>query len=318
MFRLPPEEIIEHLHDDIVSHGFLSQCLGLNLPLQPEDMASLRGSLFYLLSTEKIEIGSAFESSDYVEFVAWSGSIPAKVERALEAVAQTPEPDSEFAYWICLKEKVDRYEADTGVGSALRIPGTFRQLAPAQYVRQTVNATLNSLGGQHGRDGDDRFWIFEVPPFQITIANPRVIELPDLMEVVFSVRVSESEFSKLVGTILNETRSKPKSMLVWEAEFEVKAPEQAGDLFGDAIRNEFAKVAQLDVQTLIRDLAADLPDRPLGRQIDHLAALAWRADYMKLEEYVNVFRRGKRLNFIPYIEISMIERALNAAYDRVS
>ena len=131
-----------------------------------------------------------------------------------------------------------------------------------------------NLGGLHGRDDDDRYWTFEVPPFQITIANPRVIELTDVMEVVFSLRVSERDFSKLVSTILDEPRSEPQSMLVWDSEFEVKAPDQAADSFGEAIRNEFAKVAQLDVQTVIRDLVADLPDRPLGRQIDHLAALA--------------------------------------------
>jgi len=50
------------------------------------------------------------KTPDYVEFVAWNGSVEERVNRAVKAVAAASGPDKEFADWLCLRENVDRFE----------------------------------------------------------------------------------------------------------------------------------------------------------------------------------------------------------------
>ena len=106
-------EIRELLDDDIMSHGFLAQCIeqadGGGAPLQDQ----LKNTLINLLSSGRVEIGFArLARPDYVEFVAWRGSVDDRVARAFKAVEVASDPDKEFAYWLCLQEKADRFEAN--------------------------------------------------------------------------------------------------------------------------------------------------------------------------------------------------------------
>ena len=105
------EEILELLNEDMVSHGLLAQCVeqsdGCDIPLA----SRLKSTLVDLLSSGKIEVGCThLATPDYVEFVAWQGSVDERVLRAIEAVRATSDADKEFAYWLCLREKVDRFE----------------------------------------------------------------------------------------------------------------------------------------------------------------------------------------------------------------
>lgn len=105
------DEILEMLEDDMVSHGLLAQCLNQadSSTTSPED--GLAKVLKGLLATGKVEIGMAkMTTPDYVEFVAWKGTGDERVDRAMEAVAEADGPDKEFAYWLCLRENVDRFE----------------------------------------------------------------------------------------------------------------------------------------------------------------------------------------------------------------
>jgi hypothetical protein len=58
------------------------------------------------------------------------------------------------------------------------------------------------------------------------------------------------------------------------------------------------------------------PDMPSIPQLCHLGALAWSGDYSTLLDYEAIFKKGKRLNFVPMIETEMIERALEKAWER--
>jgi hypothetical protein len=66
----------------------------------------------------------------------------------------------------------------------------------------------------------------------------------------------------------------------------------------------------------IDEFKSNCPDRPSMRQVCHLTALAWTADVTTLSEYEGIFRKGKRLNFVPMITKEMIDRALQVAWRR--
>ena len=105
------EEVLQLLNEDMVSYGLFAQCVeqtdGCEIPLA----SRLKSTLVELLSSGKVEIGSAHLSRpDYVEFKAWQGAVDERVLRAIEAVRSTSGADKEFAYWLCLREKGDRSE----------------------------------------------------------------------------------------------------------------------------------------------------------------------------------------------------------------
>jgi hypothetical protein len=104
-------DILEMLSDDMVSHGLIAQYLKqVNTDALPIE-EPIKDALKRLLESDSIEIGIAkMKTPDYLEFVAWNGTVDEKVSRALDAVANTNGSDKEFAYWLCLQENVDRYE----------------------------------------------------------------------------------------------------------------------------------------------------------------------------------------------------------------
>ena len=107
------DEILEMLEDDMVSHGFLVQYLNRADTSRKAYESRLPETLKTLLGARSVEIGVAkVTTTDYVEFVAWKGTTDERVDRAIEAVAESNGPDKEFAYWLCLRENVDRFEAD--------------------------------------------------------------------------------------------------------------------------------------------------------------------------------------------------------------
>jgi hypothetical protein len=105
------DDILGMLRDDMVSHGFFARCIadgGGSFSLE----SRVGALLAELLSSGRVEIGMAKPSGpDYVEFVAWTGSVPERISRAMSAVSDAVGHDREFAYWLCLRENVDRCES---------------------------------------------------------------------------------------------------------------------------------------------------------------------------------------------------------------
>ena len=102
--------IIELLNDDIVSHGLLAQSVAaMDSQSTPQPLA-LSDVLEELLSSGEVEIGDAKLTAEYVEFIAWKGTVKERVLRAINAVDRVNEPDKEFAYWLCLRQNIDRFE----------------------------------------------------------------------------------------------------------------------------------------------------------------------------------------------------------------
>ena len=105
------DDLLEMLDDDMVSHGLLAQCLKQADATTTNSNNQLADALRDLLATGKVAIGSAnLTTPDYVEFVGWRGTTDERIERALQAVDKADGPDEEFAYWLCLRENVDRFE----------------------------------------------------------------------------------------------------------------------------------------------------------------------------------------------------------------
>ena len=105
------DEIIGMLSEDLVSHGILAQYLYQKNTNTPSSKDTIENVLKEMLSSGKVEIGSVnVARPNYVEFVAWKGDTNERVERAMDAVAKASGADKEFAYWLCLRENVDRFE----------------------------------------------------------------------------------------------------------------------------------------------------------------------------------------------------------------
>jgi len=106
-------DILTMLNDDMVSRGLIVQCVeeaGDDL-LSPS--AKEGRVLRELLASDTVEIGTAkLLRPDYVEFVAWRGTVDDRILRAMRAVANAGGHDKEFAYWLCLRRNVDRYEGE--------------------------------------------------------------------------------------------------------------------------------------------------------------------------------------------------------------
>lgn len=106
-------DILTMLSDDMVSRGLVAQCVeeaedDLHSPSVKEGKV-----LRELLASDTVEIGVAkLLRPDYVEFVAWRGTVDDRILRAIGAVANAVGHDKEFAYWLCLRENVDRYEGE--------------------------------------------------------------------------------------------------------------------------------------------------------------------------------------------------------------
>jgi len=106
------DDILEMVKDDMVSHGLLAQCVE-QATSNHQTSASIEKVLEELLTCGKVEIGTAKAvRDDFVEFVAWKGSVPERVTNAMRAVAAAQCADKEFAYWLCLRENADRFDGE--------------------------------------------------------------------------------------------------------------------------------------------------------------------------------------------------------------
>lgn len=133
------DEILERLNDGLCYHadvdGILSeinlnklevvkppgmdlQTINWNSPIVRPTDEQIRNALREILESGEIQIGETnLDTPDYLAFVAWTGSVEERAERALKSMLECNDSDRPFAYWLCLRENVDRYE-DAASGTA--------------------------------------------------------------------------------------------------------------------------------------------------------------------------------------------------------
>ena len=101
--------IYDSLNDDMACHALLVQCVKDESRRDGQQL-SWKDILEELLSHD-VEIGTAeLKTTEYIEFIAWRGSISERISRAVECVNKAVSSDKEFAYWLCLRKNVDHYE----------------------------------------------------------------------------------------------------------------------------------------------------------------------------------------------------------------
>jgi hypothetical protein len=105
--------ILELLNDDVVSHGLFVQCVEQDKGGNSGPQLEWKAALEQILLLGRVEIGAAkLTSADYVEFIAWKGTVGERIARASDTVDSVSGPDQEFAYWLCLRENIDRFEGE--------------------------------------------------------------------------------------------------------------------------------------------------------------------------------------------------------------
>jgi hypothetical protein len=103
----------EMLNDDILSRGLFVQTIHGAEPDVYSWSTMEREVLRDLLSSGEIEVGqTASPNRNYVEFIAWRGTVDERIDRAIDASASANAHDKEFAYWLCLRRNIDRFEGE--------------------------------------------------------------------------------------------------------------------------------------------------------------------------------------------------------------
>lgn len=103
-------DLLEQLDEDMVSHGWLVQCV------EQEDAQLDWKSVLAELLSEDVEVGDTRAAPNYLEFIAWKGTIEERVSRAIASLNSLSGHDREFAYWLALRKNVDRFEGEGTAG----------------------------------------------------------------------------------------------------------------------------------------------------------------------------------------------------------
>lgn len=180
----------------------------------------------------------------------------------------------------------------------------------------TINNAITILGGKIQSDKErEVFWLFRIGDFQLEIEPFQRITDKNIT-VGIDVSISHDKLSNIVTFILGEKFAARQTISWKQIKKNIALCDGLDIVFGELIERELESTQKISIENLIDEFAHSCPDKPSMKQILHLAALAWKGDYITLAEYRNIFDRGKRLNFVPMITKEMIDRAMEIAIDQ--
>ncbi len=104
------KSVIEDLHIDLVYHEWFVQTVASCNEERRPSQAEIAEILRELLQTGEVEIGRTERKPDYLEFIAWRGTVDERVKRAMTNIDSTRGLERAFCYWLCLRKNIDRYE----------------------------------------------------------------------------------------------------------------------------------------------------------------------------------------------------------------
>ena len=198
------------------------------------------------------------------------------------------------------------------------IPGAKVMALTTDHIKASLEDFLKTNGWSAEKDelGAESFYVNR-PPLVFSL-GPSVRQLPDGFRLNFWAGIADIEFRTIADKIANDSASlhlmhslvklQDTAMVSTEREAWVSIDRFASRLYAVEGREDF--------ESLIRKRCKDRPDQPMLDQIMHLAALAYLGDDSTLEEYLDIFKRGFRLNFVPAITVDFIRRANEIAIDR--
>ena len=168
---------------------------------------------------------------------------------------------------------------------------------------------------------DESYWSFTRSLDQVdvrtSLSQRNVLSLPSNTRVVFSAGFSESELDRIFYRIAPPVKGDDAQPLVLKGlriQEDIPAiKEQREVLISDISHRLITWAGEEDAQLCIQDFAKPWLTE---RQTSHLAALAYVADFNTLMDYQEMFKRGKRANFYPYITQEMLDRATDIALKR--
>lgn len=122
--------------------------------------------------------------------------------------------------------------------------------------------------------------------------------------------VEHREFAELVNYILGDRPDEFVCMKYLQVDRgQSETPEQL-------VERTLNLATEEPLESYLARFKVERPDGPSIPQLCHLGALAWSGDYSPLLDYEAIFKKGKRLNFVPMVTLEMIERALEKAWER--
>lgn len=101
----------DSLRHDIVSFGELIQ-IARDCGVEENLVIEQLNGILAKLSGDGIEIGEATLEGNRVVFIAWVGSVSERCAAARRKLKSCATEDRPFAFWLCRRDGVDRYEAD--------------------------------------------------------------------------------------------------------------------------------------------------------------------------------------------------------------
>jgi hypothetical protein len=253
---------------------------------------------------------------------SWCSSIGPGYEQQQAAIrTRFKEPDNIPDGWLPEDEQ-DPVFARLFAGLHFTPPKTefsARQLAGAREItmKPTIDyeAILGPLGGCLRRDRTDKWWELDCGDFVLSIELGRRSAASGV-SLGIGCGVSHKGLSAIARQILGEPARGPHSFKYDQRRTEVESLDGADVHYRRLIEEEVEEVRNIDMEKVIKDFAANCPDRPSMPQVMHLASLAWLADFTTLLDYQDIFKRGYRMNFVPMITPEMIQRAVQIAFDR--
>jgi hypothetical protein len=180
-------------------------------------------------------------------------------------------------------------------------------------VDEIIREAIEQVGGKWKVDRDGSFWEAEANGFVIQ-AEPFLRDLPSgKVWLGLDCSISHKEFAKVANFVM-EKRPKNFISLRWfQKSAEVASPDQAAQAFCSLMMEALGELKVEEIGRLVEEFRSNRPDGPSMPQIRHLAALAQAQDVETLENYRHAFGSGNRLNFVPMINMAMIDRALELA-----
>ncbi|MFS2174359.1 hypothetical protein ACCC98_00130 [Rhizobium pisi] len=140
----------------------------------------------------------------------------------------------------------------------------------------------------------------------------QIRQLPSEQKMTLHLATGSKEISQIIGGIVGNRASHE---ILLQTHLEKRSLEIGLKEIEDVSKEAINWWQSQDNLVAIKALAA--PPQSTGlSQLMHLGALAYLGDFNTLIDYQEVFRKGKRLNFVPMIKPEMIDRAVDIAVER--
>lgn len=144
-------------------------------------------------------------------------------------------------------------------------------------------------------------------------AMPVFRKLSNRIEFAADASVSTAPFSKAESEIYGEKNNHEPIIISNYSDFVIEKPEITSDDVRTLSDKMIAWAKAQNIELGLKKYRGLPTDAKGALPVRHLAALALHGDFKKLKHYQAAFEKGDRLDFVPYITLEMIERALNIA-----